>query len=87
MKIMIIAAVILVCEAAGVIIAWRNGEKAGMRLGWLEYGLRLLADALSYDRVNRFCREQNMGHLERRAVYKYVLYLLEYMKKLGDEKP
>lgn len=86
MKELITAALICACEVACIIVAWRSGKNAGMRLGGFEYGLRLIVDVLSKERVERFCSEQNMGLLERRAVHKYVLHVLEYIGQSKKEE-
>ena len=72
--------IICVAEAILVFVSMRLGFCSGVKTGGYKFGLNLLSNVLSSEKVNQFCDSENISLIGKKAIQRYMLKILEYMK-------
>ena len=73
--------IICVAEAILVFVSMRLGFVSGMKTGGYRFGLDLLNNVLSPEKLNQFCDSENINLIGREALNRYLLKILDYMKE------
>lgn len=70
--------IICVAEAILVFVSMRLGFVSGMKTGGYRFGLNLLNNVLSPEKLNQFCDSENIDLIGREALNRYLLKILDY---------